>query len=63
MRPFHRLRSALDGNHQGAGLGLPFAKAIVELHGGSLTFESAPNKGTTVNINLPLLVDLRADAA
>ena len=35
-RPFHRLRSALDGQHQGAGLGLPFAKAIVDLHGGTL---------------------------
>jgi signal transduction histidine kinase len=63
MRPFHRLRSALDGNHQGCGLGLPFAKAIVELHGGCLAFESTPNKGSTVNISLPLLFDVHADAA
>ena len=63
MRPFHRLRSALDGNHQGAGLGLPFAKAIIELHGGTLAFESAPNKGTTVTICLPLLSSVHADAA
>jgi len=62
-RPFHRLRSALDGHQQGAGLGLPFAKAIVELHGGALVFESAPNMGTTVAVSLPLLHDVRADAA
>jgi signal transduction histidine kinase len=52
-RPFHRLRSALDGQHQGAGLGLPYAKAIVELHGGRLAITSAPGAGTTVEIRLP----------
>jgi signal transduction histidine kinase len=52
-RPFHRLRSALDGQHQGAGLGLPFAKAIVELHGGTLTIRSASGVGTCVEIYLP----------
>jgi signal transduction histidine kinase len=52
-RPFHRLRSALDGQHQGAGLGLPFAKAIVELHDGSLTIESIEGAGTTIEIHLP----------
>ena len=53
VRPFHRLRSALDGVHQGAGLGLPFAKAIIELHGGSLKLESEVGGGTTVSIELP----------
>jgi len=62
-RPFHRLRSALDGNHQGAGLGLPFAKAIVELHGGSLAFESVVNKGTLVTVILPVLSDAQVVAA
>jgi len=52
-RPFHRLRSALDGQHQGAGLGLPFAKAIIELHGGTLTIESESGFGTRVAIRLP----------
>ena len=53
-RPFHRLRHALDGQHQGAGLGLPYANAIVALHGGSLAIASAPGAGTTVTISLPL---------
>jgi len=54
VRPFHRLRSALDGQHQGAGLGLPFAKLIVELHGGTLALQSEPGRGTTVFVALPL---------
>ncbi|HVV64270.1 MAG TPA: ATP-binding protein [Rhizomicrobium sp.] len=52
-RPFHRMRSALDGQHQGAGLGLPFARAIVELHGGTLSISSTPGAGTTVEVRLP----------
>ena len=54
IRPFHRLRSALDGEHQGAGLGLPFAKAVIERHGGLLSIESTPGIGTTVTIALPV---------
>ncbi|MBO6770891.1 MULTISPECIES: PAS domain-containing sensor histidine kinase [unclassified Thalassospira] len=37
----------------GTGLGLPLAKLLVELHGGNLSIESAPGKGTTVRITLP----------
>jgi two-component system cell cycle sensor histidine kinase PleC len=62
-RPFHRLRSALDGLHQGAGLGVPYAKAIVELHGGSLEIESMPGEGTCVVVLLPGGNAARADAA
>lgn len=54
VRPFHRLRSAFDGKNQGAGLGLPFAKAVVELHGGTLSLESLVGHGTTVTIALPI---------
>jgi signal transduction histidine kinase len=62
-RPFHRLRSALDGQHQGAGLGLPFAKAIVELHGGRLTITSALGAGTSVEIRLPAPAAAMSEAA
>jgi signal transduction histidine kinase len=54
VQPFYRTNSAYDAKHQGAGLGLPFAKAVVELHGGSLTIESRLAIGTTVTINLPV---------
>ena len=63
VRPFHRLRSALDGRQQGAGVGLPFAKAIIELHGGTLGLESTPNVGTTVVIELPLKAEPMRHAA
>jgi signal transduction histidine kinase len=54
IQPFYRTSSAYDGKHQGAGLGLPFAKAVVELHGGTLAIESGLGLGTTVTISLPL---------
>ena len=62
-RPFHRLRSALDGQHQGAGLGLPFAKAIVELHGGGFRIVSEAGLGTTIEIRLPAPAAQMSDAA
>jgi signal transduction histidine kinase len=62
-RPFHRLRSALDGQHQGAGLGLPFAKAIIDLHGGVMTIASREGAGTTIEIRLPARTAAVSEAA
>jgi signal transduction histidine kinase len=57
VQPFYRVSSTLDSNHQGAGLGLPFAKSIVELHSGTLDIASKPGSGTTVTISLPVVYD------
>jgi PAS domain S-box-containing protein len=38
---------------QGAGLGLPLVKSLVELHGGVFTLESEPGAGTTATVRLP----------
>ncbi|MBR9986670.1 MAG: HAMP domain-containing histidine kinase, partial [Desulfosarcina sp.] len=38
----------------GTGLGLAISDRIVKDHGGSMYFESAPGKGTTVNVTFPL---------
>src|SRR5207237_5108774 len=55
VQPFYRVDSVLDAKHQGAGLGLPFAKSVVELHGGTLEIESELGSGTAVAVVLPLL--------
>jgi signal transduction histidine kinase len=57
VRPFHRRKPAFDAAYQGAGLGLPFAKTIIDLHGGTLAIQSTQGIGTTVMIELPLAMD------
>ena len=54
VQPFYRVTSAYDAKHQGAGLGLPFAKAVVELHGGTLGISSRLGSGTMVTVTLPI---------
>ena len=44
-------RSARDG---GNGLGLAISKAIVDAHAGTITVHSAPDRGTTFSVELPL---------
>lgn len=39
--------------HHGAGLGLPLARQLVELHQGALEIESEPGVGTIVTVALP----------
>ncbi len=36
----------------GTGVGLAFVLQAVEMHGGTVTLESAPQKGTTVTMRL-----------
>jgi len=38
---------------QGLGLGMPYAKKIVDQHGGTISLSSQPGKGTTISIVLP----------
>jgi PAS domain S-box-containing protein len=54
LRPFGQIDSRLARRYQGTGLGLPLAKAMAELHGGGLELESAPGRGTTATLRLPL---------
>lgn len=49
FQPFYSTRSG------GTGLGLPTTKRIIEAHGGTLTAESAPGKGTRFTIALPVV--------
>ncbi|WP_119072792.1 hybrid sensor histidine kinase/response regulator [Aggregatilinea lenta] len=49
---FHRASNV--GSISGTGLGLTIVKQFVDLHRGSITFESDENQGTTFVITLPL---------
>ncbi|HVM83952.1 MAG TPA: PAS domain-containing sensor histidine kinase [Candidatus Binatia bacterium] len=53
MQPFGQVARAMTREQQGTGLGLPLAKGLVELHGGRLKIESAPQAGTRVTVTLP----------
>ena len=39
---------------QGLGLGMPYAKKIIEQHGGTIAIASSEGEGTTVTLRLPL---------
>ena len=51
---FYRVDRRRRGDSSGAGLGLSIVKTIMELHGGSVTLESAPGQGTRVTLVFPL---------
>jgi signal transduction histidine kinase len=58
--PFVQLESDFDREQEGAGLGLALVKRFVELHGGTLSFETAIGRGTTATVNLPQAAALPA---
>jgi len=49
---FHR--AANVGNRPGTGMGLAIVKQFVDLHRGTIRFESKEGKGTTVWVHLPV---------
>jgi PAS domain S-box-containing protein len=53
LEPFGQVDAGLARRHEGTGLGLPLARKLAELHGGSLTIESETGRGTTVTVTLP----------
>lgn len=54
LQPFARAEDAGHRRREGTGLGLPLAKGLVELHGGSFEIASKLGVGTTVTVCLPV---------
>ncbi|MCW5906798.1 MAG: HAMP domain-containing protein [Chitinophagales bacterium] len=47
-------RASNTNNYEGYGIGLPLTQNIIRIHGGEIHVSSIENKGTTVQINLPV---------
>jgi signal transduction histidine kinase/DNA-binding response OmpR family regulator/ligand-binding sensor domain-containing protein len=47
--------SSTEGQQGGSGIGLAFAKNIVELHNGTIQVSSTPGKGTVFTISMPMV--------
>jgi signal transduction histidine kinase len=53
MEPFQIVENPQSRSYQGIGLGLPLARSLIELHGGSLTLHSEISLGTTATLTFP----------
>ena len=53
FEPFHQGDAHIARRFNGTGLGLSVTSGLVALHGGALTLESKPDKGTSATVTLP----------
>lgn len=51
---FERFYQVEKANPEGSGIGLSLVKAFIELHGGTISAESEPGKGTKFTVTIPI---------
>jgi cell cycle sensor histidine kinase DivJ len=54
-KPYAQTQSGRTTGERGTGLGLSLVRALAELHGGTMSVQSAPGEGTTVTVRLPVM--------
>ena len=59
--PFAQEKVGARTVYGGTGLGMPITKKLIEKMGGTITFESEKEKGTTFVIKIPFKIDQDAD--
>jgi two-component system cell cycle sensor histidine kinase PleC len=53
LEPFEQVEDHLTRRNEGTGLGLPIARALIELHGGQLVLSSDIGVGTSAELRVP----------
>ena len=53
LASFGQGSNSIKSAEQGAGLGLPIAKSLIDMHGGTFTLKSKLRIGTEVIVTLP----------
>lgn len=54
FQPFQQVDASLSRRHEGTGLGLSLTRRLAELHGGTVSFQSQVDVGSTFRVWLPL---------
>ncbi|MEL6349232.1 MAG: HAMP domain-containing sensor histidine kinase, partial [Myxococcota bacterium] len=54
FEPFYRSRDANARRQKGTGIGLTITRYIMDAHGGSISVQSRPGKGSTFTLRFPL---------
>ncbi len=62
LTPFGQVDASHARWREGTGLGLPIARALVQLHGGELSIRSKKGAGTSVEVRFPILAADADDA-
>ncbi len=51
---FHRVHGTKARTQEGSGIGLALVREMVRLHGGTISVESSPGRGSTFRVEIPL---------